>query len=290
MRVLVTGASGFIGRHVCHALIQKGHEPIRCDRRAETDFRADMSYHDQVHAAVGSAEGVIHLAGLLGTQEMVDHPYPAVMTNIVGGLNVLEAVKAHSVPACFIGVGNHWMNNTYSITKTTVERFVQMFNKEHGTAVNIIRAVNAYGPGQEPPIPYGKSRVRKIMPTFVSKALRNEPLEIYGNGKQVSDMVYVSDVASSLVRGLELAAKGTVLPAIEVGPLKHNTVLEVAQLVIASARSQSTIEHLPMRPGEEPNSKVSADPETMEAAGINPRDFVSLEEGVAETIAYYRAA
>ncbi len=66
----------------------------------------------------------------------------------MGGLNMLEAAAQYDTPGVYIGVGNHWMNNTYSITKTMIERFVDMFNRDRGTRVNIVRAMNAYGEGQ----------------------------------------------------------------------------------------------------------------------------------------------
>jgi len=90
------------------------------------------------------------------------------------------------------------MQNTYSITKSTVERFVAMYNAERGTKVNVVRAMNAYGPRQVPAAPYGPSKVRKIAPSFICRALKGDPLEMYGTGSQVSDMVYVTDVAEAL--------------------------------------------------------------------------------------------
>jgi UDP-glucose 4-epimerase len=116
-------------------------------------------------------DGIIHLAACLGTQETIQNPRPAAETNVQGGLNFLEAIAQYDIPGVYIGVGNHWMNNTYSISKTTVERFAAMFNKERGTRCNIVRLVNAYGPYQSVAPPFGPAKVRKITPAFVCRAL-----------------------------------------------------------------------------------------------------------------------
>ena len=88
---------------------------------------------------------------------------------------MLQAAAQYDLPGVYIGVGNHWMNNTYSISKTQVERFVDMYNTERGTRVNIVRVVNAYGPRQLAAHPYGPGKVRKITPAFICRALRDEP-------------------------------------------------------------------------------------------------------------------
>jgi UDP-glucose 4-epimerase len=111
----------------------------------------DIRDATSVTEAVSHADGVIHLAGVLGTQETIDNPRPAAETNILGGLNVLEAIAQYGVPAVNIAVGNHWMNNTYSITKSTVARFADMYNRYRGTRVSVVRALNAYGPGSRSP-------------------------------------------------------------------------------------------------------------------------------------------
>jgi nucleoside-diphosphate-sugar epimerase len=202
MKVLVTGGSGFIGRYVVARLQELGHDPLIFDHRGWADgidaetFLGDVTSYTSVSEAVAASEGVIHLAGVLGTQETIEDPLPAVMTNIHGGLNVFQAVRRYEVPAVYIAVGNHWMNNSYSITKTTAERFALMFNAEHGTGIAVVRALNAYGPGQKP------GPVRKIVPNFILPCLRREQLAIYGDGEQVMDMVYVEDVADILCRAL----------------------------------------------------------------------------------------
>ena len=288
MKVLVTGGNGFIGSHVVDLLKERGHQPMVFDHAGRGDYIGDIRDATAVTEAMSHADGFIHLAGILGTQECLQNPRPAVETNILGGLNVLEAAAQYKVPGVCIGVGNHFMQNTYSITKTTVERLVAMFNKERGTQVNIVRAMNAYGPRQVPAAPYGPSKVRKIAPSFICRALAGDPIEVYGDGKQVSDMVYVTDVAKALVLSLEKAASGHVFDRpTEVGPAEHNTVIEIAQMVKRLAKSNSEIVKLPPRPGEQAGAVVCADVRTMEQVGMSFTELVDLETGMAKTVEYY---
>ena len=288
MRILVTGGNGFIGSHVVDELESSVFKTVTFDHAGRGDYLGDIRDSTAVMEAMSHVNGFIHLAGILGTQECIQNPRPAVETNILGGLNVLEAASQYHVPGVCIGVGNHFMDNTYSITKSTVERFVKMYNAERGTQVNVVRAMNAYGPRQVPAKPYGPSSVRKIAPSFICRALRGDPIEVYGDGNQVSDMVYVTDVAKAMVQCLRAAMKGYVLDrAVEVGPSDHNTVLQIAKLVVELTNSKSDIIHLPSRPGEKVGASVFADTSTMDLIGMDVRDLVSIEAGMAKSIAYY---
>jgi len=295
MKVLVTGGAGFIGLHTVEELIKWGHSPVifdHYDRRHNYpcpvilgDVRDDVA----VTEAMAHVDAFIHLAAVLGTQETIKNPRPAAQSNLVGGLNILEAASQYNKPGTYIGVGNHWMNNTYSISKTMIERFIQMFNKERGTRVNIVRAMNAYGPRQRPVPPWGDSMVRKITPSFVCRALTGMDIEIYGDGTQISDMCWVGDVAKAMVIATEKAAEGEVFPeAVEVGPEKNKTVNQVAELIVDLSESKSKIVHLPMRPGEIPNAIVSADVSTLKYVGMSDPSLMPLEEGMAITIDWFK--
>ena len=293
MKVLVTGGGGFIGGYVVEELQAREHEPVIFDHYDRGGYPCPVILGDvrdatAVTEAMAHVDGWVHLAAVLGTQETIQNPRPAAESNLMGGLNVLEAAAQYQVPGVYIGVGNHWMNNTYSISKTMVERFVDMFNKHRGTKVNIVRAVNAYGPRQRAVPPWGDSRVRKITPSFVCRALDNLPLEVYGDGSQISDMVYVTDVARALVLALEKAEQGIVFPPVEVGSKAPTTVHYVASLVISLCKSQSKIVNLPMRPGEIEHSKVSANTETLRWIGLDPEQLVPLHVGLKKTIRYFQ--
>jgi nucleoside-diphosphate-sugar epimerase len=226
----------------------------------------------------------------------------------------------------FAAVGNaNIARGTYCITKSASERFVEMYREDRGLRVTSVRPMNAYGPRQSAPEPYGAAKVRKIVPSFVCSALAGDPLMVYGDGSQVSDSVWVGDVARVFVTALEKAAEGIVpTHPIDVGNEFPTTVLDVANEVIKNV-IKGTIETVPMRAGEpfggpmstqaellkvveavktanpklrpqdvrrvvrELGTVVSADITTLDAIGIDPASFKPLSEGIAETVEWFRA-
>jgi UDP-glucose 4-epimerase len=315
MKIGITGGAGFIGQYVTQVAIERGHQVVIFDRAGRIAnqqgldsevadrasiyrFMGDVRDATAMTELAAHVDGIIHLAACLGTQETIQNPRPAAETNIVGGLNFLEACTQYGIPGVYIGVGNHWMENTYSISKTTVERFVRMFNAERGGKFNIVRLVNAYGPGQSVAPPFGPAKVRKITPSFVCRALAGQPIEVYGDGSQVSDMVYVRDGAEALVRSLESAAEGIVFDRpVEVGSVRPVTVGQVAEYVRRQVALKLTgslvnpvpIVNLPMRPGETPGTPVVADTSTLEFVGMDPADLVRIGPGLEATIDWYAA-
>lgn len=292
-KVLVTGGAGFIGTYVVERLLAEGIEPVVFDHQTpplsdHESFFGDIRDEVSVFEAVAHVDGVIHLAGVLGTQETIAHPKPAIMTNIGGALNVLEACTKYGVPLVNIAVGNHWENNPYSISKSTVERLAIMYRKERGLQVTSVRALNAYGPRQSVAFPYGTSKVRKIMPSFVNRALNGDPIEVYGDGNQIMDMIYVSDVANFLVDALiHTATYGPIEETVEAGTGRNTTVLDIANEV-ARHVDDAEIRHMPMRPGETQNAVVVANVDTQHDLYPNGYNFVPLEVGVLRTVEYYR--
>lgn len=294
MKILITGGAGFIGSYVVEKCIERGHEPVIFDHYNRGNYPCPVILGDvrddvAVTEAMAHVDAWIHLAAVLGTQETIDNPRPAAQSNLMGGLNMLDAAKQYKLPGAYIGVGNHWMNNPYSITKTMIERFVSMYNKEHNTKVNIVRAMNAYGPRQRAVPPWGDSKVRKITPSFVCRALEGLDIEVYGDGQQISDMCWVGDVAHALVVAVEKAAQDIVFPeAVEVGPKHNKTVQEVAWLIKHLTGSNSKIKNLPMRPGEIPGATVSADVNTLKHVDMSDASLMPVEKGMSLTIQYYK--
>jgi UDP-glucose 4-epimerase len=296
--VLVTGGNGFIGGYVTRELSRRGYRPVILDTRwrnpgGEADLvLGDIRDATSVTEATAHVDGVVHLAGVLGTQETIENPRPAVETNVMGGLNVLEAAAQYELPLVNIAVGNWWMTNTYSITKNTVERFADMFNRYRDTRFGVVRALNAYGPQQAAAAPFGPSKVRKVMPSFICRALTGQPIEIYGDGESVMDMIYAADVAKILVSTLEhVEANGALESPLEAGTGRRTTVNQIAAIVAADVERMThtrvEITHLPMRPGEDERSVVLGDPSTLAPIGFD--QFLALEDGVTLTVEYFAA-
>lgn len=297
-KVLVTGGTGFIGSYVVDNLLERGILPIIFDHRMDTNypkgvsvFLGDTRDFSSTNEAIALCDGVIHLAGVLGTSETINEPRPAVETNIIGGLNVFQACKNYDKPCSYISVGNYWMNNSYSITKDTAERFAWMFNRELGTKIAVTRALNAYGPRQK------HKPVRKIIPNFILPALRDEEITVYGDGSQVMDMIYVKDAADVLVRAL-VENHGQYIynpvqglnkaPKFEAGTGRATTVQEIAELVVKMV-GKGRIKNVPMRQGEPEHSIVLGNPETLRPLfGGEVPNLTTLEDGLYETIEYYR--
>lgn len=307
MKIGITGGQGFIGSWIRRELLSRGHEVVVFDRHlhesglapGEEFFLGDVRDETAVVELAAHVEGIIHLAAVLGTQETIGNPRPSADTNIRGSLNVFEAANQYNLPVVYAGVGNHWMRNegtgSYTISKTAAEDYARMFNAYRGGKISIVRPVNAYGPGQSVAAPYGTSKVRKIMPAFICRALTDTAIEIYGDGTQVSDCIYVGDVARVFVGAMEHTAKyGATAKPVEVGPADSHTVFQVAEFVAFEAALLTGIDpkfptHLPMRPGEIPNATVSADTSTLLQLGpeYGADTFVGLRDGIRETVEYF---
>lgn len=288
-KILITGSSGFIGSHVVEEVLKRGLIPVCFDRHAYHAYPkgceiilGDIRDAEAVNGAIQEADYAINLAGILGTQETINNPIPSVETNIIGALNFLNAcrpTKFHQVKAVQIGVGNHWMNNSYSISKSAAERYCLMYNKEHGTKVAVVRGLNAYGPGQK------HKPVRKIIPSFIVRALNNVDIEIYGNGEQIMDMIFVEDMVNILID--TCVKKHEVYDRVfEAGTGRKTTVNWIAKQVINVCKSKSKIVHLPMRPGETEKSVVLANPKTLTPLG--KYHFIRFEKGIKITVNWYK--
>jgi UDP-glucose 4-epimerase len=303
----VSGGQGFIGSYVRRELLARGHEVVVFDRHPHTDmadgetfFLGDIRDETSVVELAAHVEGVIHLAAVLGTQETIGNPRPSAETNIRGSLNVFEAANQYGLPVVYAGVGNAFMRDlgtgSYTISKTCAEDYARMFNAYRGGRITIVRPVNAYGPGQSIAAPYGTSKVRKVLPALSCRALTGTPIEVYGDGTQISDCVYVADVARAFVQALEHTVEhGPTERPVEVGPLDSVTVNDIARLVGEYAakltdREPVAITHLPMRPGEVPNAIVTSDTSTLKQIGLDAADFVPLHEGIRRTVDYYASA
>lgn len=326
MKIGITGGYGFIGGWITDELALRGHEVLVLDHKGTGHgLHGDVRDATIVQELAAHVDGIIHLAAVLGTAETIDNPGPAAETNILGTINVFEAASRYDLPVVFAAVGNSGIGRgTYCVTKTTGEQFVSMYREDRGLRVTAVRPMNAYGPRQSAPAPYGSSKVRKIVPSFVCSALSGDPMRLYGGGTQYSDSVWVGDVARCFVTALEAAAEGVVPDhPVDVGNRNPHTVLDVARAV-ADCIPDAVIEAVPMRAGEpeggplaqpqavdtvvsavlaaapdlrpidvrrvikQLGTVVSADTDTLTAIGIDASTFKSLDDGITETVQWFR--
>ena len=270
MKVLVTGSAGFIGSAVRDELAARGHEMIPFDTA-----HGNVLDHMSLWTAIAQADAVINLAGRLGTSETFGEERDTAAVNIIGALNVADACQHFEIPMVQIGTGHKGQPNPYAITKACAEDLLLGRAKVTGQPITVVRAYHAYGPGQKAYPPHGTSAVRKIIPSFVCRALTGLPLEVTGNGTQVVDLVHVREVARVLVDSIGQR----VGEVVEAGTGQGMTVTDVAKTVIEYCRSRSSIVYVPMRQGEPEHSEVVA---TFPACS-HPFPF-----GLTETVAYYR--
>lgn len=293
--ICITGLNGFIAYYVTKEALDRGYNVIGNTENGDYIYKEDFKeYGDRIkiyynldvrdasfmYHMIERSEGVIHLAGLLGTKN-VDNAWNFYDVNVRGGINVLEVCKQFNIPTVFIGVGNYFETNNYSNSKYAQERECIKYSKFSGVRGNVVRALNAIGPRQK------WLNTGKIIPTFIMKALHNEDISVYG-GKancSVMDLIYAGDVAKVLLDVLEKTASGEMKPAsntYQAGTGITPTVYEIAQWILeAIPESKSKIIEVPMRFGETPNSRVVAD-------NPYPMLYRNIKDVINEAVEYYR--
>jgi nucleoside-diphosphate-sugar epimerase len=287
LTTVVTGGSGFLGSTIARHLLAEGHEvtivdlvepgskglPVDC-----AFVRGDVRDKDLLGRLFAGVDEVYHLAGVLGTAELQESTELAVAVNIAGTVNVLETALETDVARVFYpGKPNVWLN-TYTITKHAAEQFAQMFNgQSRYTRICSLRYFNVYGPGQ------ALSPIRKIVPAFAVQAMRGLPIEVYGDGEQVVDMVYSRDLAELTVR---FTGAGVTDRIPDCGSGRRVTVNEVAAACNDHFGNRAGIRHLPMRPGEVSGTILTADQTELEGI-LGDLRLTDYRESLHDTLDWY---
>lgn len=310
-RVLITGGAGFIGSHVADAFLADGWEVSVLDNLS-TGKRAQVpdgaAFH---HLDIGDAEAarlvreerfdaLCHLAAQIDVRKSVADPARDAMLNVVGSLNLLEAVRASGAPTrvIFSSTGGAVYGDLvtpptvetaakdpqspYGTAKLSVEYYMGYYARVHGMDTVALRYANVYGPRQDP---HGEAGVVAI---FCDRLMDGAPLTIFGDGKQTRDYVYAGDVA----RANLLAACATNLPAaagvdsraFNIGTSVETDVVELARLLKSASGSASQIVHAPARAGEQRRSAVAIG-KAGEVLGWRPE--VPLARGLAQTYRWF---
>ena len=275
MRVLVTGGAGFIGSHVADAFLARG------DRVTVVD---DLSRGQEARLATGTvllklstrearplialAEStrpdlICHLAAQIDVRASVLDPAEDAQANVVGTVNVIEAARVSGARVIFASSGGALYGrdapvpspegaptrpeSPYGVAKLCAEQYIGLYNRMHGTSHSVLRLANVYGPRQDPA---GEAGVVAI---FSARVLAGEAPEIYGDGSQTRDYVYVGDVARAFTAAADNARPGTW----NIGTGRETSVLELAAAIGQAAHGSAAPAFAAARPGELPRSAVS---------------------------------
>jgi UDP-glucose 4-epimerase len=300
-RVLVTGGCGFIGANLVPELLERGHEvsvldnfvaggPDRLPDGVEV-VEGDVCDPDAIARALAGADAVIHLAAAGNVADSVARPLPNFEVNAQGTLLTLRAAADAGVGRfVFASTGGALIGDApppvdessvprpispYGASKLCGEAYCHAFRGSYGLPTVALRFANVYGP---------RSDLKKGAVTrFIKRALRGEPLEIYGDGSATRDFIYVDDLCAGIRTALEADDVGGV---IHLASERETTIAELAQLVLDAAGADVPIEHLPRRRGEvERNFAIAR----YAAEVLGFRAQVGLEEGLERTVAWFES-
>ena len=313
-RVLVTGGAGFIGSHVADRFLAAGDRVVVVDNlssgkrenisRGAEFHELDVCSPEVARLVRESAFDVVaHLAAQIDVRRSVEDPVFDARVNVLGTLNIAEAVRASAgarrTRLVFASTGGALYgdfvtppsaeaspkdpDSPYGISKLSVEHYLAYYGRVHGLDSVVLRFGNVYGPRQDP---HGEAGVVAI---FCRRLLDGKPLTVYGDGQQTRDYVYVGDVASAFIT----AAKASLSPperldgrAFNVGTGVETSVIELAEMLRRAAGAAAPIEFAGKRPGELARS-VLAPQKAAQHLGWSAA--TPLPRGLADTYAWFAA-
>lgn len=307
MKVLVTGGAGFIGSHLCARLLAEGHEVV-CVDNLLTGRRENIAAllaaprftfleHDVTSPLAVEAEAIFHLASPASPPGYLAHPVETALVNSLGTYQLLELARqqgarfllastsevygdplVHPQPETYWGnVNPIGPRACYDESKRFAEMLTMVYVRRFDLDARIVRIFNCYGPHSDP-------NDGRLVPNFITQALRGEPITVYGTGQQTRSLCYVSDLVEGLVRAL--FTPGTKGRVYNLGNPDEHTVLEYAQLIKCLCQSDSPIVFRPLPTEDDPRRRCPDITRARTELGWEPR--VGLVEGLTLTIAWFR--
>ena len=306
MRIVVAGAAGFIGSHLCDRLLAEGHTVVGLDnlltgavrniRHLSGDPRFEFLDRDvtQPFEVAGTVDAVANLASPASPLDYLRCPIETLDVGSLGTRRLLELARTRNArfllastsetygdPAVHPQVETYWGNvnpvgprSCYDESKRFAEALTMAYHRKHGLATNIARIFNTYGPRM-------KLNDGRVVPAFLDQALRGAPMTVFGDGQQTRSFCYVSDLVDGLCR-LMLADERY---PVNLGNPREMTILEFAQRIRALTGTNARIEFRPL-PEDDPRQRQPDIAKARAVLGWEPR--VSLEDGLRETVAYFK--
>jgi UDP-glucose 4-epimerase len=301
---LVTGGAGFIGSHLCDALLGAGHrvrvlDDLSTGKRANLDARAELVVGDVGNAAAVAAaaegmDGIVHLAAIASVQRSTEDWPGTHRTNLTGTIHVFDAARRADggIPVVYASSAAVYGNNpklplaedsatkplsAYGADKLGCELHAHVAGLVHGVPSAGFRFFNVFGPRQDPASPYSG-----VISIFAARVQKGQACTIQGDGGQARDFVYVADVVAALRKGLDAASVSA--PVFNVGTGHATSVLDLARLLQRLARSNADPAFAPPRAGD---IRLSlSDCTRLRSLGWAPH--TSLEAGLEATLDWLR--
>lgn len=306
MRIVVSGAAGFIGSHFCDRLVAEGHSVVGLDNfitgsrrnleQLARNPRFDFVEWDIVKpfAIEGAADAVVNMASPASPKDYLDHPIETLEVGSIGTQHMLELAVSkgarflltstsecygdplvHPQPETYWGhVNPVGPRSCYDESKRFAEALTMAYHRKHGLRSNIARIFNTYGPRM-------KLNDGRVVPALVDQALRQAPLTVFGTGKQTRSFCYVSDLVDGLYRLMQSDERNPV----NLGNPREMTILEFAKQVLATTGARSEILFEPL-PQDDPRQRQPDITKARQVLGWEPR--VSLEKGLQLTLEYFQ--
>ncbi len=310
MRVLVTGAAGFLGSHLCDRFIAEGHTVVGMDNliTGNMDNIAHLFGHERFSFikhdvsryiyVPGELDAVLHFASPASPNDYLEHPIPTLKVGSLGTHNTLGLAKdkkaryllastsevygdpqVNPQPETYWGhVNPVGPRGVYDEAKRFAEAMTLAYQRYHGLETRIVRIFNTYGPRM-------RLHDGRVVPNFIYQALTKQPLTVYGDGSRTRSFQYYTDLIDGVYRLLHSNEK---MP-VNIGNPAEMTILDFAHAVVEIARSDSGIVHI-----EPKDERITDDPKVRrpditkarERLGWEPK--VYLADGLAKTVAYFR--
>ena len=305
-RILVTGGAGFLGSHLYDRLIEAGHEVTCLDNfftgnRRNIEHLIDHAGFRVIEADVTEpvsleVDRIFNLACPASPVDYQRHPVQTIRTNVHGAINLLDLAQRtgarilqastsevygdpeiHPQPESYWGrVNPIGPRACYDEGKRSAETLFFDYHRQFGVDIKVVRIFNTYGPRMHPDD-------GRVVSNFIVRALRGQPLAIYGDGNQTRSFCYVDDLIDGLLRMMDTGPDFT--GPVNIGNPGEFTIRQLAELVLEMTGSRSHIEYLPA-PQDDPRQRK---PEiSLAAERLGWRPTVALEQGIARTIDYFQ--